>query len=89
MSKIETEGFISKESENCKTHFITKYKDAFQFYRNLNKYVMLFLNKLSIKWDDQYIELVEIHDLFGISAEKIGEYIVSKINGPAPVSIER
>jgi Family of unknown function (DUF5677) len=54
MSKIETEGFISQESENWKTHFITKYKDAFQFYRNLNKYVMLFLNKLSIKWDDQY-----------------------------------
>ncbi len=37
----------------------------------------------SIIWDDQHLELVEIHNLFGISAEKIGEYIVSRINGPA------
>ena len=34
----------------------------------------------SIRWDDQYLELVEIHDLFGISAEKIGEHIVSRVN---------
>ncbi len=37
----------------------------------------------SIIWDDQHLELVEMHNLFGISAEKIGEYIVSRLNGPA------
>ena len=37
----------------------------------------------SIVWDDQHIERVAIRDLFGISAEKIGDFIVSKINGPA------
>jgi len=35
----------------------------------------------SIVWDDAYIELVEMKELFGVSAEKIGEYIVSCING--------
>ena len=38
----------------------------------------------SVLWEDQYLELVEMKQLFGISAEKIGEYIVSKINGSAP-----
>lgn len=36
----------------------------------------------SVVWDDQHLELVEMKQLFGISAEKIGEYIVSQINGP-------
>ena len=40
----------------------------------------------SIIWDDQHLELVEIHNLFGISAEKIGEYIASRINGSAHTS---
>ncbi|MEJ2285304.1 MAG: SIS domain-containing protein [Desulfobacterales bacterium] len=35
----------------------------------------------SIVWQDQYLELVEIEELFGRSAEKIGEYIVSHHNG--------
>ncbi len=34
----------------------------------------------SVTWDDQYIELVEMQQLFGISAEKIGELIVSRIS---------
>ena len=34
----------------------------------------------SVKWDDQYLELVEMKSLFGISAEKIGEFIVSRVN---------
>jgi len=33
----------------------------------------------SIKWQEDYIELVETKKLFGISAEKIGEYIVSRM----------
>ncbi len=33
----------------------------------------------SIPWDDSYIELVEIEKLFGRSAEKIGEFIVSSL----------
>jgi len=34
----------------------------------------------SVKWDDGYLELVEMKALFGISAEKIGEFIVSRVN---------
>jgi glucosamine--fructose-6-phosphate aminotransferase (isomerizing) len=34
----------------------------------------------SVKWEDQYLELVEMKSLFGISAEKIGEFIVSRVN---------
>ncbi len=37
----------------------------------------------SVVWNDKYIELVEMHLLFGISAEKIGELIVAQVNGPA------
>jgi glucosamine--fructose-6-phosphate aminotransferase (isomerizing) len=40
----------------------------------------------SIVWDDAYLELVEMKELFGVSAEKIGEFIVSGINGYAPQS---
>jgi len=35
----------------------------------------------SIAWSDRHLELVETQNLFGFSAEKIGEYIVSRING--------
>ena len=38
----------------------------------------------SIVWDDEYLELVEMKELFGVSAEKIGEFIVSNINGYTP-----
>ena len=31
----------------------------------------------SIAWNDNYLESVEIEELFGKSAEKIGEFIVS------------
>jgi len=34
----------------------------------------------SIAWQDQYFELIEIEELFGRSAEKIGEYIVAQRN---------
>jgi glucosamine--fructose-6-phosphate aminotransferase (isomerizing) len=33
----------------------------------------------SIVWDDQDLDLVEIEELFGRSAEKIGEFIVSRL----------
>ena len=35
----------------------------------------------SVAWKDQYLELLEIKELFGISAEKIGEHIISAVNG--------
>jgi len=35
----------------------------------------------SIAWQDRYFELIEIEELFGRSAEKIGEYIVAQQNG--------
>jgi glucosamine--fructose-6-phosphate aminotransferase (isomerizing) len=34
----------------------------------------------SLTWQDRYLELVEIEELFGRSAEKIGEFIVSRLN---------
>jgi len=34
----------------------------------------------SVVWDEQYIELVGMKELFGISAEKIGEFIVSGVS---------
>ncbi len=34
----------------------------------------------SIPWQDSHLELVEIQELFGISAEKIGEFISSRIS---------
>jgi glucosamine--fructose-6-phosphate aminotransferase (isomerizing) len=35
----------------------------------------------SISWNDDYLELVAMDDLFGHSAEKISEQIISQING--------
>jgi glucosamine--fructose-6-phosphate aminotransferase (isomerizing) len=34
----------------------------------------------SIKWKDEYLELVEMQELFGRSAEKTGEHIVSHVS---------
>lgn len=34
----------------------------------------------SVVWNEQYIELVGMKELFGISAEKIGEFIVSRVS---------
>jgi glucosamine--fructose-6-phosphate aminotransferase (isomerizing) len=33
----------------------------------------------SIHWDDKHLELIEISELFGKSAEKVGEFIVSRL----------
>ncbi len=35
----------------------------------------------SLTWQDRHLERVEIEELFGRSAEKIGEFIVSRLNG--------
>jgi glucosamine--fructose-6-phosphate aminotransferase (isomerizing) len=35
----------------------------------------------SLIWQDHHLELVQIEELFGRSAEKIGDYIVSQLNG--------
>jgi glucosamine--fructose-6-phosphate aminotransferase (isomerizing) len=35
----------------------------------------------SIAWQDSFLDLIEIEELFGRSAEKIAEYIVSRQNG--------
>jgi len=34
----------------------------------------------NVVWEDGHLELVEMKALFGISAEKIGESIVSSVN---------
>ncbi len=38
----------------------------------------------SVAWDDRHIEIVDTEELFGRSAEKIGEHIVSRISGIEP-----
>jgi glucosamine--fructose-6-phosphate aminotransferase (isomerizing) len=35
----------------------------------------------SLPWRDQHLEIAETEELFGRSAEKIGEFIVSRLNG--------
>jgi glucosamine--fructose-6-phosphate aminotransferase (isomerizing) len=38
------------------------------------------VEETSIAWKDAYLDLVEIEDLFGMSAEKIAEAIVTRLN---------
>jgi glucosamine--fructose-6-phosphate aminotransferase (isomerizing) len=45
----------------------------FQHIRNI-------VEETSIAWKDTYIDLLEIEDLFGMSAEKIAEAIVTQVN---------
>ncbi|MGD9090373.1 MAG: hypothetical protein PVI38_17920, partial [Desulfobacterales bacterium] len=33
----------------------------------------------SIRWDDRLLEGIAVEELFGRSAEKIGEYVVSQV----------
>lgn len=54
MSKIETDGFLSEESENGKKQIIGKYADAFNISKNINRFCMGFLNKVHIDWKDTY-----------------------------------
>lgn len=42
------------------------------------EHIKSIVNENSVPWEDTLLELVEIKDLFGISAEKIGEQIVLK-----------
>jgi glucosamine--fructose-6-phosphate aminotransferase (isomerizing) len=35
----------------------------------------------SVLWDDRHIDIVETEELFGRSAEKIAEFIISRVNG--------
>ncbi len=39
------------------------------------------VEETSIAWKDVYLDLLEIEDLFGMSAEKIAESIVNRLNG--------
>lgn len=36
----------------------------------------------SVAWEDKYLDLVKMEELFGVSAEKIAEFIVSKVTTP-------
>lgn len=60
MSKIETDGFLSEESENGKSELIAKYVDAFKFARDLNRFCMTFLKKVELDWEDTYRLIVNI-----------------------------
>jgi glucosamine--fructose-6-phosphate aminotransferase (isomerizing) len=44
------------------------------------------VEETSIAWKDEYLNLLEIEDLFGMSAEKIAEAIVSSLNDESGVS---
>ena len=44
------------------------------------------VQETSIVWEDRFLERVGMEELFGRSAEKIGEYIVSQINGEGGAS---
>lgn len=54
MSKIEDEGFLSKECENGKFLFVEKYLDVFQYARYLNKLSMNTLAQMKIDWEDDH-----------------------------------
>lgn len=41
---------------------------------------MLSIVEETIAWKDEYLNLLEIEELFGMSAEKIAEAIVSGLN---------
>jgi len=45
------------------------------------EHIQNLVNENSIPWEDAYLELLPMEELFGRSAEKIAEYIVSRING--------
>jgi glucosamine--fructose-6-phosphate aminotransferase (isomerizing) len=47
------------------------------------EHVKSIVQENSISWEDRFLELLEIKELFGISAEKIGEHITSTVNGSA------
>ena len=40
---------------------------------------MNLVQESSVTWSDDYLELVEMKDLFGLSAEKIGDKIVARV----------
>jgi len=45
------------------------------------EHIQNLVHENSISWEDAYLELLPMEELFGRSAEKIAEFIVSKING--------
>jgi glucosamine--fructose-6-phosphate aminotransferase (isomerizing) len=42
------------------------------------------VEETSLAWKDQFLELLDVEQLFGISAEKIAEAIVSSLNNTEP-----
>jgi glucosamine--fructose-6-phosphate aminotransferase (isomerizing) len=44
------------------------------------EHIVNIVQENSMIWEDKHLELVEIPELFGRSAEKIGEYIVSRLS---------
>ncbi len=43
------------------------------------EHIISIVQENSVPWKDEYLELVVMDDLFGLSAEKIGEYIVAQV----------
>ena len=54
MSKIEIDGFLSEESENGRKNFHLKYRDVFDFAKDLNRFSMDFMQKQKVDWKDKH-----------------------------------
>lgn len=86
MTKIETDGFLSEESERGKKQIVEKYKDAFDFAENLNRFCMKFLNSLKIDWEDNFHLIV--NTLFLRVVENYQAiYFVLERGMPAPAKV--
>lgn len=57
--------------------------DRIQALGGKYEHIVSIVQENSIAWSDELLERVEMETLFGVSAEKIGEEIVSSLNGTA------
>jgi glucosamine--fructose-6-phosphate aminotransferase (isomerizing) len=46
--------------------------------RKAHKHIKNIVQENSITWDDHYLDWVEMEDIFGLSAEKIGAFFVKR-----------
>ena len=44
------------------------------------EHIQNIVQESSVSWEDQLLELIEVQELFGRSAEKVSEFIVSHVS---------
>ena len=54
MSKIETDGFISIEADEGRTHILDAYHDLFELLKEINRFLMRFLATTAVDGESQY-----------------------------------